>query len=571
MPGMGDGINIHNPFVADAFYRSLQRHGLVALIIAVAIAAWLAWRTGDDVADVAESRSRRILRYGFGLLWILDGVLQMQSAMPLGLATNLLTDARDATPTWMQGPVNASITLWNEHPVGMATVAVLIELGIGILLLSRTTSAWAARVSLIWVILVWVASGYGGLLSPESSFFFGWPGSPLYYFFAGLVLRRRDGYFPRRIAGRASRWLAGSFILGALVQLRPGTGAWQSGSGNAFWQMAHEMSAMPQPEWIRQIVRGIGHAAKFLGPTWNLAMVLVLVATGLVIAGSSTRTRTRALVVVISVCSMIWIGFQDLGLFGGLSTDPNSMPTLIVIALAWWAAHSERTEAHTSPRVPTAVQRGFSRSVVAMGIAVTMTGAFALVSTASGSVETTLQIAANGEGTQVVTPAPPFVLRDQNGQRVDVPSSEHRIVVLTFLDPVCYEECSTIGHQLVGLLRTYSKSTPLDVVAVAANTADHRPDQVRHFLRVNGFDHTARFYFVSGSTRALEAVYASYGVAVQSGGEDGMSIHTNVVYVIDGYGQLRYVMTDTPAPGQAGVSSATAVLRGVVDGLLSER
>ena len=571
MPGMGDGINIHNPYVADAFYRSLQRHGLVALVIAVAIAAWLAWRSNERDAVAVESRSRRILRYGFGLLWILDGILQMQSAMPLGLATNLLTEARDATPSWMQGPVNASITLWNEHPVGMATVAVLIELGIGILMLSRRTSAWSARVSLVWVILVWVASGYGGLFSPESSFFFGWPGSPLYYFFAGLVLRRREGYFPRRFTGRAGRWLAGSFFLGAVVQLRPGTGAWQSGQQNAFWQMAQEMSSMPQPEWTRQLVRAFGHAAKTLGPTWNLAMVLLLLGIGIEVVCSTDRTRTRSLALVLGVCFVIWLGIQDLGLFGGLSTDPNSMPTLMVIALAWWASRSELTETTAVSRGLTVFQRVISRSVVAVGIAVTVTGLFALASTAVGPVETTFQIAANGEGAHVQTPAPPFSLRDQHGERVDVPSPENRIVVLTFLDPVCYEECSTIGHQLVGLLHSYPDTTPIDIVAVAANTKDHRPDQVRHFLKVNGFDRTAHFYFVSGSTRALTSVYGNYGVAVQSGGEDGMSIHTNVVYVIDGDGQLRYIMTDTPAPGQAGVSSATAVVRGVVDQLLRER
>ena len=571
MPGMGDGINIHNPFVADAFYRSLQRHGLVALVIAVGIAAWLAWRSGESNVVAMESRSRQTLRYGFGLLWILDGLLQMQSAMPLGLATNLLTEARDATPTWMQGPVNASITLWNEHPVGMATVAVLIELGIGILMLSRRTSAWAARVSLIWVLMVWVASGYGGLFSPESSFFFGWPGSPVYYFFAGLVLRRREAYFPRRFSSRAGRWLAGSFFLGAIVQLRPGTGAWQSGSDNAFWQMAQEMSDMPQPEWIRQIVRGVGEAAKTLGPTWNVAMVVLLCVVGALIARSTEKTRTRALVVTIAVCTVIWVGFQDMGLFGGLSTDPNSMPTLIALALAWWVARIELTKPAASSHEPTSMRRAMSRSVTAVGIAVTTTGILAMASTALGPVETTLQVAANGEGTHVVTPAPGFDLRDQHGQRVVVPSPEHRIVVLTFLDPVCYEECSTIGHQLAGLLRAYDSSTPLDVVAVAANTVDHRPDQVAHFLRINGFDRIAHFYFASGSTRALQAVYANYGVAVQPGGEDGMSIHTNVVYVIDGDGQLRYVMTDTPAPGQAGVSSATAVLRGVVDTLLREK
>lgn len=571
MPGMGDGINIHNPYVADAFYRSLQRHGLAALLIAVAIATWLAWRYRDAAPAQAEPAARRLLRYGFGFLWILDGLLQMQSAMPLGLATNLLTECLEGTPTWLRGPVNASITLWNEHPIGMATVAVLIELGIGILFLTRRSSAWAARVSLVWVVLVWVASGYGGLFSPSSSFFFGWPGSPLYYFFAGLVLRRRESYFPSRFMGRAARWIGLSFVLGAVIQLRPGTGAWQSGRDNAFWQMSRDMSAMPQPEWLRQIVRAFGDLAKNLGPVWNIAMVLILGLTGLLVLLRRSRPTSRTLLIVLAVCLVIWVGFQDLGLFGGLSTDPNSMPTLAVIAIAWWAS---RSSSQTSDGLETGRSAGLrvaSRSVMAIGIAVTLTGGYALASTATGSIETTFQVAANGEGTPVVTPAPPFTLRDQFGHKVLVPSPTNRIIVMTFLDPVCYEECSTIGHQLVGLLRSYPASTPLDVVAVAANSQDHRPDQIRHFMEINGFDKVPRFFFASGSQRAMNAIFASYGVTVQTGGEDGMSIHTNVVYVIDGKGQLRYIMTDTPAPGQAGISSATAVLRDVVEKLLNER
>lgn len=571
MPGMGDGFNIHNPYVADAFYRSLQRHGLAALVVAVLIATWLAWRYRDAAPAQVEPLARRVLRYGFGGLWILDGLLQMQSAMPLGLATNLLTETLDGTPTWLRGPVNASITLWNEHPIGMATVAVLIELGIGILFLVRRSSAWAARVSLVWVVLVWLASGYGGLFSPSSSFFFGWPGSPVYYFFAGLVLRRRESYFPQRFMGRAARWISGSFLLGALIQLRPGTGAWQSGQANAFYQMSRDMSSMPQPEWLRQVVRAVGDAAKSLGPVWNIAMALGLGLVGLMVATSPRHPSRRTFAVVVSAALVIWIAFQDLGLFGGLSTDPNSMPTLLVLVCAWWAARSSEPERLAPESARSVGRRTVARAIMAVGVAVTVTGAFAMVSTATGSVETTFQVAANGEGTSVVTPAPPFALWDQAGQRVSVPSRARNITLLTFLDPVCYEECSTIGHQLAGLLQTYPASTPIEVVAVAANANDHRPRQIRHFLRLNGFDGIPRFTFASGSTRELSAVYERYGVTVQSGGEDGMSIHTNVVYVIDTQGQLRYIMTDTPAPGRAGISSATAVLRGVVDRLLSER
>ena len=131
-----------------------------------------------------------------------------------------------------------------------------------------------------------------------------------------------------------------------------------------------------------------------------------------------------------------------------------------------------------------------------------------------------------------------------------------------------YEECSLIGHQLVELRQSLPADTPFDIIAVAANTDDHSSRDVANFLRRNGFDRIPRFHFVNGTDAELERVYANYGVTVHGGGEDGMSIHTNVVYLVDGRGQLRYIMTDTPAPGRAGVSSAVALLRDQVERLL---
>ena len=148
MPGMGDGINIHNPFVADAFYRTLQHHLAAALLVSVILGGWWAWRE-PLVAYSTEPIVRRVLRYGLGALWVVNGALQVQSAMPLGLATSVFTEAREGAPTWAQGPVNLAITLWNEHPVGLASLVVLVQVGIGLMLLARRTSRTGAQLSVV--------------------------------------------------------------------------------------------------------------------------------------------------------------------------------------------------------------------------------------------------------------------------------------------------------------------------------------------------------------------------------------------------------------------------------------
>src|ERR1700722_7607308 len=100
MPGMQSGLDVSNQLVAAAFKAAL-RHQLfvvaaifVLLWLARLIAAswWPARGAGQAAAEAApqqvrrpESAGRRLLRIGFGILWIFDGILQAQPAMPLGL------------------------------------------------------------------------------------------------------------------------------------------------------------------------------------------------------------------------------------------------------------------------------------------------------------------------------------------------------------------------------------------------------------------------------------------------------------------------------------------------------
>lgn len=568
MPGMGDGINIHNPFVADAFYRTLGQHVLVGLLLAALIGAWWAWRQPLWPVD-AEPVVRRTLRYGFGALWVLNGALQLQSAMPLGLATSIFTDARDDTPTWAQGPINVAITVWNEHPVGMASLVVLLQLGIGFMLLAQRTSRMGALLSVGWSGAIWFASGYGGLFASGSSFFFGWPGGVVLYVLAGVIISRRYTFFDAR-AVWTLRWSIATLLIGGgLWQLRPGTGFWGRGDTNEWWRMSRDMASMSQPELLQRLVRFAGDAAVHLGPLWNIGVSVAVVAIGALVWRVRRITRV-AIVLITIVLVAFWVVVQDTGLFGGLSTDPNSLPPLIILAIGLYRGQAAAERTAIGPTVAGTVTRNASRGVAAIGAAMFLVASWSLFLTVCGTTESTFHVAANGEGTDVVTPAPPFHLTDPTGRRVGIPYTPGHVVALTFLDPVCFEECSLIGHQLVELLRSFPDDRPVDVIAVAANSDDHSPREVKNFLRRNHFDTVPRFYFVNGSTAALEATYANYGVTVHGGGEDGMSIHTNVVYLIDGRGQLRYIMTDTPAPGRAGVSSAVTVLREQVLRLLRE-
>ena len=82
-----------------------------------------------------EPMARRILRIGFGALWIFDGVLQIQSSMPLGLPTGVIQPAAGGSPGWVQHLVNSGVTIWSNHPIQAASATVWIQVGIGLWLL----------------------------------------------------------------------------------------------------------------------------------------------------------------------------------------------------------------------------------------------------------------------------------------------------------------------------------------------------------------------------------------------------------------------------------------------------
>ena len=117
-----------------------------------------------------EPLARRVLRIGFGALWFVDGLLQLQSAMPLGMPGGVLQPAGDPSRGWVQAVVNFGVELWEKHPVQAAAATVWIQLGIGAMLLVASRGRWsrlAGCASVAWGLVVWsFGEGFGGIFAP---------------------------------------------------------------------------------------------------------------------------------------------------------------------------------------------------------------------------------------------------------------------------------------------------------------------------------------------------------------------------------------------------------------------
>src|ERR1700744_675323 len=121
MPGMNSNLSPASPILVAAFRSALlQQWLIIALIIALLLIAWVMLRTAvfgsvaRRPAAVAvgawrEPRARRLLRVGFGAIWLFDGILQAQPQMPGGLADQVIQPSATTSPGWVQHVVNFGV------------------------------------------------------------------------------------------------------------------------------------------------------------------------------------------------------------------------------------------------------------------------------------------------------------------------------------------------------------------------------------------------------------------------------------------------------------------------------
>ena len=182
-----------------------------------------------------EPRARRFLRIGLGLLWLVDGLLQAQPAMPAGFVAHIFARGITTSPGWLVEVIQPSAQAWANHPVAADAVTVSIELGLGLLLLLggrgllARSALWA---SLAFSAVVWMGGEFfGGLLAPAASWLTGAPGAILVYALAAALLLVRWDRWSSGEARKLARRAGGIWMLAAAtLQALPWEGNW-SGHG----------------------------------------------------------------------------------------------------------------------------------------------------------------------------------------------------------------------------------------------------------------------------------------------------------------------------------------------------
>ena len=479
----------------------------------------------------------------------------------------------------------------------------------------------------------------------------------------------------------------------ALLQAWPGRGYWQgtaAGQPGSLTGMVQTMAGTSQPHVLSALVSSFGDFTAAHGWGVNLFAVLAVAGLGAVFCVAAARGDARlARIGVVAgtvLCLADWVLIEDLGFFGGLGTDPNSMIPLILLFTAGWlaltptrqeapamapagvvpasvagaaaeaavampAVSSGATAATTAqgqevtaqamagtgvpqvtasaartpggpgpvgespqgeePAPPAAVQAATSkaaptdaggpgaappvppptsaprpipswlpaalhpdrlresvaassgRAVVALGaIAVILVGAAPMAfASVNRDADPIVAEAIAGASGQLDTPAPNFTLTSQDGRQVSLASLRGKVVLLTFLDPVCTTDCPIIAQEMRAAdTMLGGKAANTELVAVVANPTYTSTAFTQAFTRQEGLDQVPNWLYLTGSLPQLQAVWQHYGIDVENLPAGAMTAHNDVVYVIDAAGTAREEISSDPGAATDATKSSFASL-----------
>ena len=310
-------INLSSYF----FYEGIFLLALVPSIIPV-----LHFFRKRSTEDYDEPSPRKFLRKSFGILWIFDGVLQMQLPfLTLFVQYNLI-------PLLGSEPIVTfltahAITLWNIDPPLMNVISSLLQVYLGVFFLTykRGFVFKLTQVSAIsWSLIIWMfAEGFGGILSPGATLLTGSPGSALFYAIGSFLLLIYEQESSSGRVGTVTKLTMSLTFLGfAISQILPSSGFWT----------ALPISSFPSPFALLNNLTFITLLISQHASILNGVYVLVMFAIGV----SWLVLPRFAGFPTLLWGFFTWYIYQGFGIFGMTSsTDPNTGLPLIFISLTF--------------------------------------------------------------------------------------------------------------------------------------------------------------------------------------------------------------------------------------------
>ena len=282
--------------------------------------------------------SARAIQIGLGVIWLLDGLLQLQPQMfGKNFADHVILPSAQGQPGIVAGAITHVAHLIAVQPAVIDTIFALVQILIGVGLLLRETVRPALVLSFGWALGVWAfGEGFGMLLTGMASPLTGAPGAALLYAAIGLLVWPRD-------AGPA---VSGPAAAEGPLGERGGQAVWAvvwSGMGILWLLPANRAggsisgaisgAVSGEPGWLAHVQLSVAHA--FGGGGGAVAVVCGVLSFVIGLGPLVSRHTTVFLVAGAALALDYWMFGEAFGqIFTGLATDPNTGPLLVLLALA---------------------------------------------------------------------------------------------------------------------------------------------------------------------------------------------------------------------------------------------
>lgn len=311
------------------------------------------WAVADDCRRVtphADPRRflvrRRHIQIALGVLWLFDGMLQLQPFMfSRGFAAKVIAPSGAGQPAWVAWPIHQVASIIEAQPAALDVVFALVQIALGLGLIWPATARTAAMLSVPWAVGIWlVGEGLGGLAGGSASLLAGAPGAASLYAVLAMAAcpRHPDGSKPgdRSSSGGVAEWMplawAAIWFDLALLALLPANRSPTTVARQISGPIGHV------PGWLGQIDHLAARGVHVFGGSTVVLLAIVPAAIGLLALGTA-RQRSQAAWCGIALALISWVVGQNFGLLAsGTATDPNTGPLLALAGVALLGVESSR-------------------------------------------------------------------------------------------------------------------------------------------------------------------------------------------------------------------------------------
>ncbi len=281
--------------------------------------------------ETSVNRRIKYLTRSFGVLWTLDGILQLRDAMPSQFVSSIIKPSFALAPPPIREIAKLAGAIWTTNPVKLDIGAAFIQIviGLGMLTLKPYRAlTYILKLSILWSAIIFAVGNGFGILYQGASVATGAPSAILIYLFASteiLKLQRERSLSKSR--RRTSKFLSAYLMTGVVLTLLPAEGFWKP---NGYSEMISAMAQSKQPEILNKLLHAVAALVTNHGEILNAGMLIAYSAIAIAVT-LNRRSNIGAAIALITVSAISWALIQDFGIFSPTGTDFNSgLPTILL-------------------------------------------------------------------------------------------------------------------------------------------------------------------------------------------------------------------------------------------------